>query len=107
LTAATEFAVNCKTLKIAVDCKKSGRRLGMPEHGEGTLALSDLTKETVLKTVSEFDGLGREAFLARYGFGKSRGYFLQHGGKRYDSKPIAGVISEKGRDELRMLNKRD
>jgi hypothetical protein len=55
------------------------------------VALADLTKDAVLKTVEEFDELGRDAFLVKYGFGKSRGYFLEHAGKRYDSKAIAGV----------------
>jgi 5-methylcytosine-specific restriction protein A len=55
------------------------------------LGLADLTKEAVKKTIGEFDDLGREAFLAKYSFGKSRGYFLQHEGKQYDSKAIAGA----------------
>jgi 5-methylcytosine-specific restriction protein A len=54
------------------------------------LALSDLTAAAVLQAIGEFDALGRDAFLQKYGFGKSRGYFLQQGGKPYDSKAIAG-----------------
>ncbi|TPQ31528.1 HNH endonuclease [Bradyrhizobium guangdongense] len=59
------------------------------------MALADLTRAAVLDAISEFDQFGREAFLTKYGFGKSRGYFLQHDGKRYDSKAIAGAAHGK------------
>lgn len=55
------------------------------------MALSDLTEKAVLQAIAEFDALHREPFLKKYGFGKSRGYFLVHDGKRYDSKAIAGA----------------
>ena len=55
------------------------------------MALKDLTREDVLQTIAEFDQLGRDAFLNRYGFGQSRSYFLVHNGRYYDSKAIAGV----------------
>ena len=56
------------------------------------MGLSDLTdRSAVLEALAEYDGLGREAFLARYGFGPARSYFVVHNGKLYDSKPIAGV----------------
>lgn len=41
--------------------------------------------------MSEFDRLGRDEFLSRYGFGRARRYFLEHDGKRYDSKAIVGA----------------
>jgi hypothetical protein len=44
------------------------------------LALSDLAAAAVLGALGEFDDLGRDAFLNQYGFGKSRGYFVQHDG---------------------------
>src|SRR5690242_17980191 len=47
---------------------------------EGPLALADLTEHAVLAAVEEFDELGRETFLRKYHFGKSRGYFLEHNG---------------------------
>jgi hypothetical protein len=60
--------------------------------GDAQMALSDITDSTaVLQAAQEFDALGREAFLARYGFGKAREYFLVLGGKRYDSKAIMGA----------------
>jgi MoxR-like ATPase/predicted RNA-binding protein with PUA-like domain len=56
------------------------------------VSLNDLSSvDAVLKTLAEFDRLGREPFLTRYGFGPSKRYFLEHDGKRYDSKAVAGV----------------
>src|SRR5262245_47888452 len=40
------------------------------------MALSDLTQDSVLQALAEFDRLGRDVFLNRYEFGKARGYFL-------------------------------
>ena len=45
----------------------------------------------VKRAMQEFDDLGRDEFLARYGYGRAREYLLVVGGKRYDSKAIAGV----------------
>jgi hypothetical protein len=42
------------------------------------MALSDLTQEAVLRAIAQFDELGREAFLDRYGFGRARGYLIEH-----------------------------
>jgi hypothetical protein len=55
------------------------------------MPISHLTRESVLLALAEFDDLGRAAFLAKYGFGDARSYFLVHDGRRYDSKPIAGA----------------
>jgi len=41
--------------------------------------------------VAEYDRLGREQFLAKYGFGAARSYFLIVGRRRYDSKAILGA----------------
>jgi hypothetical protein len=38
-----------------------------------TNALSDLKKASVVKAIAEFDRLGRNEFLAQYGFGRPRG----------------------------------
>ena len=58
--------------------------------------LSDLSdKSAVLQAMTEYDELGRDAFLARYGYGPARSYFVVHDGKRYDSKAIAGVAHGK------------
>ncbi|MFJ4436298.1 HNH endonuclease [Streptomyces sp. NPDC088923] len=50
-----------------------------------------ITRESVLKVLTEHDELGREAFLAKYGFGSARSYVLVHEGQEYDSKAVAGV----------------
>lgn len=56
------------------------------------MALSNLTdRDAVLKAIDEFNVLGQETFLSKYGFGKARQYWLFWDGKKYDSKTIAGV----------------
>ncbi|MEV4477025.1 HNH endonuclease [Nonomuraea sp. NPDC049504] len=55
------------------------------------MALSDLNRVMVLAAIKEYDQLGRDAFLDRYGFREARHYFILHNGHRYDSKAIAGV----------------
>src|SRR5262249_35865887 len=58
------------------------------------MGLGDLTRSAVERTLSEFDQLGRDAFLERYGFGRARAYFLERDGRHYDSKAIAGVAHQ-------------
>jgi hypothetical protein len=56
------------------------------------MSLSDLTDpQAVLSAIAEFDAIGREAFLAKYGFKEARHYFVLREGKRYDSKALAGA----------------
>ncbi|PQO21870.1 HNH endonuclease [Rhodobacteraceae bacterium WD3A24] len=55
------------------------------------MTLSDIDRAAVLRAITEFDQLGRDAFLHQYGFGRSLLYFLRHDGKLYDSKAIIGV----------------
>ena len=55
------------------------------------MALTDITQTGVESAVTEFDRIGREAFLNKYGFGEARSYFLIVANKRYDSKAIAGA----------------
>ncbi|MET8577233.1 HNH endonuclease [Streptomyces sp. NPDC005012] len=50
-----------------------------------------ITRDSVLRTLAEYDELGRAAFLAKYHFDEARSYLLLHEGRAYDSKPIAGV----------------
>jgi hypothetical protein len=45
----------------------------------------------VRQAMAEFDELGRDQFLTKYGFGKSSSYFLAANGRRYDSKAIIGA----------------
>ena len=56
------------------------------------MGLGDLTsRQAVLDAMAEFDRLGRDAFLDKYGFGKARDYFLVDDGRSYDSKAIVGA----------------
>ncbi|MDQ7906854.1 HNH endonuclease [Phytohabitans sp. ZYX-F-186] len=54
------------------------------------MALTDITRQAVLDAMEEFDRLGRDAFLERYKFGRALTYFVEHDGKLYDSKALAG-----------------
>src|SRR5580704_6661441 len=54
--------------------------------------LSDLSdRSSILSAMAEYDEIGRDAFLGRYGYGPSTKYLIAHNGKTYDSKAIAGV----------------
>lgn len=66
------------------------------------MALYEITRAAVLQAVAEYDRLGRDAFLHRYGFGPSRSYLLEIDGKVYDSKAIVGAAHGclPGRDPL-------
>jgi 5-methylcytosine-specific restriction protein A len=55
------------------------------------MGLSDLTAEAVSAALSEYDGLGGDAFRVKYGFGQANTYFIVRDGKRYDSKAVAGA----------------
>jgi hypothetical protein len=56
------------------------------------MALKDITsRDAILQAIRECDRIGREQFLARYGFGEAHRYFLVLDGQRYDSKAIVGV----------------
>lgn len=55
------------------------------------VSLANITRESVLAAIAEFDSIGRDAFLERYGFGPARSYMLEHDGGLYDSKAIVGA----------------
>jgi hypothetical protein len=55
------------------------------------MARAEINREGVLNAIDEFNDLGRDAFLERYGFNGARDYFLIHHGRSYDSKAIAAV----------------
>lgn len=60
------------------------------------VSYSDLTdRASVNWAVSEFDRLGRDAFLKRFGFGVAREYFLVVNGSFYDSKAIFAAAYER------------
>jgi 5-methylcytosine-specific restriction protein A len=58
------------------------------------------SRQSVLEAVKEFDALGRERFLSKYGFHPAHSYYLFVGGKRYDSKAIVGVAQKYARPDI-------
>src|SRR5256885_7973106 len=56
------------------------------------MPLSDLTDPAAVNAaMDEFDRIGRNAFLEKYGFGPFRSYFARRGDSYYDSKAIVGA----------------
>jgi len=55
------------------------------------MAIKDITRQAVEAAITEYDEVGQEAFLSRYGFERARLYVLVHDGKSYDSKAIVGA----------------
>ena len=47
--------------------------------------------DAVQQALDEYDASGRDAFLAKYGYGPAKRYFVERDGKLYDSKAIYGV----------------
>lgn len=50
-----------------------------------------ITRKSVLLAMAEYDELGREAFLKKYGFRKARAHMVWNGRRSYDSKAIVGA----------------
>ena len=68
------------------------RERGSPSSSFSDPVLSRLTsRDAVISAITEFDELGREGFLEKYGFGPVRRYFLEHNSRHYDSKAIVGA----------------
>lgn len=56
------------------------------------MPVGELTSpEAVELALAEFDELGRDAFLAKYGFGRAKRWYVERDGRLYDSKAIVGV----------------
>jgi 5-methylcytosine-specific restriction enzyme A len=55
------------------------------------MAFRDVTREAVLAAIEEYDELGQDDFLSKYGFDRARAYLLVHDSKAYDSKAIVGA----------------
>jgi uncharacterized protein with ParB-like and HNH nuclease domain len=55
------------------------------------MGLRDITRAAVLAAIEEYDQLGQDEFLVKYGFDRARSYLLVYDGKAYDSKAIVGV----------------
>jgi hypothetical protein len=59
---------------------------------DSQMSLADIhSRAAILRAIAEYDALGQAAFLATYGFGPARSYFLVHEGRSYDSKAIVGA----------------
>jgi MoxR-like ATPase len=72
------------------------------------MALADLTSRTaVLDAIAEYDELGPQAFLEKYGFSPARTYLLRHQDRDYDSKAIAGAAHGYEHPELGPLRAAD
>ena len=50
-----------------------------------------VTRDAVIAAITEFDTIGRAAFLARYGFAPAARFLLTYGGGEYDSKALLGA----------------
>jgi hypothetical protein len=56
------------------------------------MSYRDVTsRDAVLAAVAEYDRVGKDVFLDKYGFGSAREYFLVVGERQYDSKAIVGA----------------
>lgn len=56
--------------------------------------LAAIDGEAIARAVAEFDRLGREVFLARYGYRKASRFMLKVGRRLYDSKAIIGCAAQ-------------
>lgn len=64
------------------------------------MSLKNITRQSVLEAIQEFDRVGRIDFLRMYGFGTAKEYWLIHDGRKYDSKAIIGVAHKYARPDL-------
>jgi 5-methylcytosine-specific restriction protein A len=55
----------------------------------GIAALTD--RNAVLKAMTDYDRLGRDAFLDHHRFGRAKWWYVLNDGKQYDSKAIVGA----------------
>ena len=71
------------------------------------MALRDVTRGAVERALADFDRLGRQAFLARAGFGEAAGSFINRGVRRYDAKATVGVAHGYDRPDLGPFRPKD
>ena len=55
--------------------------------------LKTIVKEDALGAMARFDSMGREAFLAEFGYKPSHTYKIRFRRREYDSKAILGVAA--------------
>jgi hypothetical protein len=58
------------------------------------MALSHIEQPAIEAALAEYDELGRQAFLTKYGFGVATTYLLRHRGRFYDPKAIVGAANQ-------------
>jgi hypothetical protein len=63
-------------------------------------ALKDITRKQILGAINIHKGMGREGFLAHFGFKPSHTFKLRYKGTDYDSKAIIGVAAGLAADEF-------
>src|SRR4051812_34670862 len=59
------------------------------------MGIAEVSQGAVLEAIAEFDELGSEAFLSKYGYRNALTWVLLHDGKEYPSKAILGVAYSK------------
>lgn len=64
------------------------------------MALNEITRDSVLQAIQEFQTLGQATFLEKYGFGKAKSYVIVHHKEHYDSKAIVGAAHGFARQDL-------
>jgi len=55
------------------------------------VAFSAVTRQHVLSAIREYDEIGQEEFLGRYGFAPSQEHVVRHANQSYDSKVLLGA----------------
>lgn len=50
-----------------------------------------VSADAVTEAIAECDRLTRPVFLAKYGYGPAKSYYIEYRGRYYDSKAIVGV----------------
>lgn len=72
------------------------------------MGLSNITsREPVLAAIKEYDRIGRDPFLEKYGFGGFCRYWLVRDGNRYDSKAVVGAAHGYARPDLGPMQAHD
>jgi hypothetical protein len=55
------------------------------------VAWTAVSRQHVLAAIHEYDEVGQDAFLGRYGFAPSREHVVRHANQSYDSKALLGA----------------
>jgi len=67
------------------------------------MGIEDITRESVLKAITEFDQNGIDATLEKYGFKDAIRYYLIFKDKKYPSKAIIDVAHKYARPDIGYL----